>query len=263
MSQLSNSSPGRRNKDLTDILFGSNHVEQEPPLPSVIDSEPSPLGEGTSFFNFDKHASVTENVPPPTIPNVSTTSSVHMPAQAQPEESSPSPIPTSESHEEPVIPDLRAHEDDQAQLMRQVQERTQAAMAQLRKSPQPGRLLPSLQPPGPRKKIHLQDISGPHLIQSSTSVDKLPAVPISPATAAAKGREREGREAVGEAQGHGQQRGVKFSFSKRLRNTLKSRPTQPNGDEVTPWTLENTSTSNSTTTFSSSPDNSHGSLGLG
>lgn len=125
--------------------------------------------------------------------------------------------------------------------MRQVQERTEAAMAQLKKSPQQTRF-PSLPAPGTRKKIHLQDISNPHLIQSSTSIDKLPAVPVSPAKAKVQQAEA--------------QRTIKFSLTKRLRSTLKSKPSQPNGEEVTPWTLDN----NSSVTFSNSPHASHQNL---
>ena len=124
----------------------------------------------------------------------------------------------------------KAHVADPNDLIRQVQERTEAAMAQLRRSPQQGRFPTS--PHVVKKKINLQDISSPLLVQSSTSIDKIPTIPTSPLNPA-----------------HNEtQRTVKMSFSKRLRNTLRSKNNHPNGEEVTPWTLDNTSSS-----FTNSP----------
>ncbi|KAI5124490.1 hypothetical protein M0805_003017 [Coniferiporia weirii] len=199
---LTTSSPGRRNKDLADILFGSGDTEPVPPLSESTQKQAREENKGEEDHDGDAFQPVT---------------------------------PKAEGRELPQL-DLDKRTDtsttsivnatDTVDLMRQVQERTEAAMAQLRRSPQQARF----QSPGPsitRKKIHLQDISGPLLVQSSTSIDRIPTLPTSPL-----------KSPQADAQ-----RTIKLSFSKRLRKTLRSKNTQPNGDEVTPWMNDGTSNS--------------------
>ncbi|KAL5511529.1 hypothetical protein ACEPAH_4746 [Sanghuangporus vaninii] len=209
LAPIPTSSPGRRNKDLAEILFGSSEPE---PVPTLPEPEPEPVSSQEPGQNAGE--------------------------QDRLDVSRPSPVTSKDEDNVRPISDRGAnmtsdnvHFADHNDLIRQVQERTEAAMAQLRRSPQQGRF-PTSSPHIAKKKINLQDISGPLLVQSSTSIDKIPTIPTSPLNPA-----------------HNEsQRSVKMSFSRRLRNTLRSKNVHPNGEEVTPWALDNTSSS-----FTSSP----------
>lgn len=219
-SSLGTSSPRRRNKDLADILFGSVEDVPVPVLPELVQQPPQKQPEvREENVEEEEHEHASQDVFTDTPTADEDTSSSPVMEQRM---GSPNP---------PVA--------DPEDLMRQVQERTEAAMAQLQRSQQGRSPGPGPGPGITRKKVHLQDISGPLLVQSSTSINKLPAVSTSPVKSPQSDF----------------QRTVKMSLSKRLRNTLKSKGSQPNGDEVTPWTNDYTSAS-----FSNSPRAEHHSL---
>lgn len=121
----------------------------------------------------------------------------------------------------PVIP--LQHVDAFNEMKKQVQERTEMAMAQLHRSPQQTGQTRYASPTNTtRKRIHPQDISSPLLVQSSASVDKIPTVPTVP---------------VANPLTPVRSPSSKLSFGiKRLRNTLKGKSSAPNGEEITPWT---------------------------
>ncbi|THH08210.1 hypothetical protein EW145_g2856 [Phellinidium pouzarii] len=192
---LITSSPGRRNKDLAEILFGSMEAEPVPSLPEHV-RERVQEEDGDRNGEDDQINGAFQSVSPFT---------------PKAEDRSLLRTDSDQCTEAPT--------DHTTDLMLQVQERTEAAMAQLRRSPQQTRF-PSPGSSITRKKIQLQDISGPLLVQSSTSIDKIPTLPTSPSKSPQLDT----------------QRSVKLSFSKRLRKTLRSKNLQPNGDEVTPWT---------------------------
>lgn len=210
IAPLPTSSPGRRNKDLADILFGSSEAEPVPVIPEIVQL-PSPVEQVNDTAETGEHQEEEAKDTPDTPKEPSQTIKGESRNLELP--SIHDPVDTPKDHP----PDL--------DLVRQVQERTEAAMAQLRRSPQQGRF-PTSGPHMTKKKIHLQDISGPLLVQSSTSIDKIPNLPTSP----------------NKTVPYDSQRTVKLSFSKRLRNTLRSK-NAPNGDEITPWTLDNGSAS--------------------
>lgn len=226
------SSPGRRNKDLAEILFGPTEpMPQAVPMaaqPTQVEAEASEdderknvheavhghgheRGEAEAEHGSESEANVYEPV---------STVTPKLEYKALPQAELPHATPP-----EMAATVTAAQTPDAVDLMRQVQERADAAMAQLRRSPQQNRF-PTSGSNVSRKKIHLQDISGPLLVQSSTSIDKIPTLPTSP-------------QPQNKADN---QRTVKLSFSKRLRNTLRSK-NAPNGDEVTPWSNDTTSSS--------------------
>ncbi|TDL27580.1 hypothetical protein BD410DRAFT_762665 [Rickenella mellea] len=198
------SSPSRRNKDLADAIFGHStdettqfHSDNQPtddnlsPLPS--DNEAAPQG-----------LAVTESM--------------------QGEVPAADASPNVEQVEAPT----KSPQIDQLLLMKQVQERADAAMAQLRRSPMTNSPNGSIQ----RKRVNPHDISSPRLFQSSTSVDKLPSVPTPtppPITVSPPANE----------QTHSTSKIT--SRIKKLTGTLRVKNRTPNGDEVTPWTLDPTS----------------------
>lgn len=204
-------SPSRRNKDLADIIFGSDSpassstTQEFVPEPPVRSSEPN--GAERSF--------IPETVVPPQP--VASTSSERTARQTDVE-----------------IADVAIHPNrpivmDPNELIRQVQERTEAAMAQLNRSPRQG-VFPSATSPITRKRVNPHDISGPLNVQSSASIDKIPTVAL-PTNRSTANLQRASTTTS------------KFSLTKRLRNTLRNKPSQPNGDEVTPWTANNASSS--------------------
>ncbi|EJD05954.1 uncharacterized protein FOMMEDRAFT_132375 [Fomitiporia mediterranea MF3/22] len=227
LAPIPTSSPGRRNKDLAEILFG---VSESEPVPSLPEVEPEP-----------EHAPVQEPAPkhePAPLDDQGRNTEEDRPRFEFPQRSAVPPkvediglTQLAPNHGLELTSDS-GHTADSSDLIRQVQERTEAAMAQLRRSPQQGRF-PIAGSQITKKKINLQDISAPLLVQSSTSIDKIPTVSTSP---------------LKPTHPNDGQRTVKMSLSRRLRNTLRSKNAGPNGDEVTPWTLDNTSSS-----FTNSP----------
>lgn len=190
-------SPGRRNKDLAEILFGP--TDPLPQRPEAVQTQEDLQDTSRSEDNEPEEVHG---------------ANVYEPMPAATPRSENRALPQMEQATTPPSP-------DPVDLMRQVQERTEAAMAQLRRSPQQNRFAASGSNIA-RKKVHLQDISGPLiLVQSSTSVDKISTLPTLPQP----------------QKQPDSQRTLKLSFSKRLRNTLRSKNT-PNGDEVTPWSSE-------------------------
>lgn len=206
------SSPGRRNKELAEVLFGPTEpLPQTKQLEVEAEVEVNVEGEGEGEGEHNEHREPDQNG----HIEVSAENGVALYEPVTPKSDSRA-LPQADATQVPQA--AVAMHADPVDLMRQVQERTEAAMAQLRRSPQQNRF-PSPGSTVPRKKIHPQDISGPLLVQSSTSIDKIPTLP----TAAQPARQSDN------------QRTIKLSFSKRIRNTLRSKNV-PNGDEVTPWT---------------------------
>ena len=231
-TRTGSSSPYRRNKDLADVIFGDN-----PPL--ALSPEPPEQFNSVEIENVERSESPdvqTLNVPDsdeeddgPVIPIIrppveleETEIEPVIPIPIQVKERPPSP-----PEKEPLPPPILPHFDAFDVMRRQVQERTELAMAQLHRSPQQNqKRFPSPVNTTIRRRIHPQDISSPMLVQSSTSVDKIPTVPISsPAQ-----------------QNITRSPSSKLSFGiKRLRNTLKGKSSAPNGDEVTPWSSDSQS----------------------
>lgn len=205
----SSSSPSRRNKDLADIIFGEGDTDfisfsPEPPFEAEDETIGLPNGQAPA------HGTEEETSPRP-----------------QPDErlaDSSEDVQEASQHVFYSVP-YSPHAVD---LVRQVQEKTEAAMAQLHRSPQEMRF-PSTPSNATRKRITPQDISGPRLMQSSTSVDKIPPLPTSPLGSPNLG----GHRPVSASS--------KFSFGKRLRNTLR-RPATAGGDDSANWAIDSPTT---------------------
>ncbi|KAI0060804.1 hypothetical protein BV25DRAFT_1827349 [Artomyces pyxidatus] len=112
---------------------------------------------------------------------------------------------------------------DQNELAKEVQRRAEAAMAQLKKMPSNPRINENgstIQ----RRHVSPSQISGPKLVSASTSVDTIPL--RSPSAAS-------GPAPPGQSQ-NGSKLGQRF---KKLRGTLRAKPTMVLGDEVSPYPL--------------------------
>lgn len=145
----------------------------------------------------------------PTSPTVS--------ARVQPLSLSDGPYPLSRNPSSPKLPQTA---EEQAKLAREVQRRTEAAMAALKKQPSTTNLNEGLAPSGSvRKRISPNQISTPTLVSASTSVDTIPL-----RTPSISGREQSTSKI-----------GSRF---RKLRGTLRKSNIAPNGEEVTPYPLD-------------------------
>ncbi len=199
-ADLGTSSPSRRNKDLADILFGDNVVSSAP-----VTSEPHP-----TFHELPEP--VHENERAEEVANLSQ-SQAEIPQAADTRGGGQEPVSESPGYSPP------ATDPDPGDLIREVQKRAEVAMAQLQRSMQPTRS--PVQNGAPRKRINRQDISSPTLVQSSTSIDKIPTFPASPMNSPGPGPQRSSSKLSN---------GIR-----RLRNTLRSKPNTPTGEEISPW----------------------------
>ncbi|KIK59838.1 hypothetical protein GYMLUDRAFT_44306 [Collybiopsis luxurians FD-317 M1] len=162
----------RRNRDLAEVLFGSGEGEATPEGtpedgPSAGVSRPISPEEDISQSNVSK-----EIEPFPKIPPSSATPSLNTVGLGL---SAPSPSAFSPLRS-PSTPHIPQTPEAQADLAREVQRKTEAAMIALRKRPSnPNLSKEGLVSPGSvRKKIHPNQISTPTLVSASTSVDTIP-----------------------------------------------------------------------------------------
>lgn len=197
-TDLGTSSPSRRNKDLADILFGADVVSS----PSAASEPHKPLHGLAGPDHENERAEATDAL------------------QSQAEITQATDKRTAQEPVSEAAGDSpQALDPDPGDLVREVQKRAEAAMAQLQRSMQTTRS--PVQNGTPRKRINRQDISSPTLVQSSTSIDKIPTFPASPLQSPGPGPQRSGSKLSN---------GIR-----RLRNTLRSKPSTPNGEEVSPW----------------------------
>lgn len=205
------SSPARRNKDLADIIFGSGSAASSSSTNDSVSEIPEKVVQTHELVDIER-GPIAETIIP--VQPVAPSTSERTVRQGDIEVTD--------------APSKATVAMDPNELIRQVQERTEAAMAQLHRSPRQG-VFPSAGSPIIRRRINPHDISGPLNVQSSASIDKIPTVALS-ANQSTANLQRSNTS-------------TKLSLSKRLRNTLRSKPSQPNGDEVTPWTADNASSS--------------------
>jgi serine/arginine repetitive matrix protein 2 len=204
------SSATRRKNALARALFGASDSEQSltPPSPQLTDgpiagsggfaSERSPLIESSASLR-----SLRETILP-------TTYAVN------------ASIVNASATELP---------DKQLQLAREVQRRTEEAMAQLKKTPSN----PKINDGSHRKRIDLSQISGPKLVSASTSVD---AIPVRSSSVAS------GQISASQTQfANSAKLGTRF---KKFRGSLRARPTtSPSSEESTQHLFEPASTDRS------------------
>jgi serine/arginine repetitive matrix protein 2 len=218
------SSATRRKNALARALFGASDSEQSltPPSPQLTDgpiagsggfaSERSPLIESSASLR-----SLRETISPTTY--AVNASFVNASATELP--------------------------DKQLQLAREVQRRTEEAMAQLKKTPSN----PKINDGSHRKRIDLSQISGPKLVSASTSVD---AIPVRSASVAS------GHLSASQAQSANSAKlGTRF---KKFRGSLRARPaTSPSSEESTQHPFEPASTDRS---LAGTPDGPHSAIEL-
>ncbi|KAH9483993.1 hypothetical protein JR316_0003471 [Psilocybe cubensis] len=161
----------RRNRDLAHVLFGNDEdgkEEEEPagpapeqPKPDPVFSPPAPIAISTSESVTTESPSLTTSVPvSPTQPNAIRSPSFNSPYLLLRNPSTPKIPPTPQ---------------EQAELARAVQEKTDAAMLALNKNPSRTNLGDGLkQVPSVRRKVDTSQISTPKLLSTTTSVETIP-----------------------------------------------------------------------------------------
>ncbi|KAF7295058.1 hypothetical protein MIND_01044000 [Mycena indigotica] len=178
-------SPTRRARDLTHVLFGENSAQ-------VLT-----VGGG-------EHAQVPNSAPlDASFPHT----------EVPPSSASATwPYPISRN---PSTPRLPQSAEEHAELAREVQRKTEAAMVMLQKQPSTSNLALPHKPPTARKRISPSQISTPQLVSASTSVDTIPL----PSPALGGGPSKIG------------------SRLQRLRGSLRAK-TMPTAEDVTPFPME-------------------------
>lgn len=197
-TSLADISPTRRNRDLAKVLFGlQDKDEQDTSTSEQPKAVPQP-----------SHGAVTTPI------SQNTTGSLSPNAINRP----PYQLP-----QNPSSPRLPHTPEEQAELARDVQRKTAAAMIALKKDPSQHNLHDTLYPVGSisRKRVSPNQISTPTLVSASTSVDTIPLrSPSIPATS------QPGPSKIG-------------SRFRKLRGTLRRNPSSaPSGEEVTPYPLD-------------------------
>ena len=181
------SSPSRRTKDLATVLFGEGGAQPlsySPEVPDAAEDEDEvvePTVEPMSSFDAEE-SHVVDTLEPdedaeatPISYPISPASTITSPIQQRPA----SPLVYRQPEEmTPQTPTVMVSAPPR-DIMKEVQEKTEAAMAQLRKSPSYTKLPVSTAQPT-KRRIQVQDISRPTLLQSSTSIDKISSIIPSP-----------------------------------------------------------------------------------
>ncbi|KAJ6630648.1 hypothetical protein B0H10DRAFT_2427735 [Mycena sp. CBHHK59/15] len=191
----------RRNRDLAQVLFGQQEKDDRRALPSNLT------------------VSVSGNPAPSHVPNSAPLNSsfpMHSP-QEVPASSASSTWPYQPSRN-PSTPRLPQSAQEHADLAREVQRKTDAAMLALQKQPSNSNIAGSLAPKVSvsRKRISPNQISTPQLVSASTSVDTIPL----PSPAIPTGQSKIG------------------SRLKRLRGSLRAKPTIPTAEDITPFPMD-------------------------
>ncbi|KAK7014989.1 hypothetical protein R3P38DRAFT_2998808 [Favolaschia claudopus] len=184
----------RRNRDLAQVLFGQGAEEDKSPPLNLTLTFPGNADNSHASASATPDSSFFANSPP------SATSATW-------------PYQTSRN---PSTPKLPQSAEEHAELAREVQRKTDAAMVMLQKQPSSSNLtLPPKAPPT-RRRISPNQISTPQLVSASTSVDTIPLP--SPSTTS-------GQSKIG-------------SRLKRLRGSLRTKPTLPTAEDITPFPLD-------------------------
>ncbi|KAJ3856327.1 hypothetical protein EV368DRAFT_78835 [Lentinula lateritia] len=152
----------RRNRDLAQILFGEDTHGGSPPA-SASSPEDDSLQSKTS-----KEKELATTLPLNVTTSSLDTSTIGL--------SSPSQSALYNPLRSPSTPHIPQTPEAQAELAREIQRKTDAAMLALRKRPSNSNLSKEgLVSPGPvRKKFNTNQISTPTLLSASTSVDTIP-----------------------------------------------------------------------------------------
>ena len=202
------SSPTRRRRALADALFGEmgpngGAESLETPRNGETDTLPSPSSQETPKAAGGSPVTYRTNLANP---------SLELPP-------STSEVPPSDSSTVAPPSDGPVGYADHSELAKEVQRRTEAAMAQLRKIPSNSKMSESASS-GQRKRITPNQISSPRLVSASTSVDTIPLRSPSAASGHAHNSSKFGQRI------------------KKLRGTLRPKPVHLGSEEITPFPMD-------------------------
>lgn len=197
----------RRNRDLAQALFGGNSKDVTPP----------PAADQSLRSAYQQRSPSTPTLLERTLGQNRSTPEEPAPVP------SPSPYPMQLSRNPSI---LRSPQGivNQTELAREVQRKTEAATASLKRGPSTkyhDANASSTSISLIRKRIAPHQISAPHLVSASTSVDTIPL--------------RSPSSASGNAP---QQKPGKLGQRIKRWGTLRAKATVPNGDEITPFPLD-------------------------
>ena len=198
----------RRKRDLDAALFGENTVE---PASSATSPEISP-------------AKAAYHQPSPSTPALVERTSLHV--RSATEAPNTSALPSSPVHIVRNASILGSSPANQTELAREVQRKTEAATASLKRGASAKYHTTNASSTSisfPRKRIAPHQISSPHLVSASTSMDTIPL--------------RSPSVTSGNIQSQ-QTRGAKLGQRLRKWGTLRGKPSTPNGVEITPFPLD-------------------------
>ncbi|KAI0290518.1 hypothetical protein BC826DRAFT_1026970 [Russula brevipes] len=213
------SSVTRRKNALTRALFGASDSEQ-----SLTSPSPPPTDEpntGSSALPTEGLPLIESSISSRSLRETLSPSSPSVNAGA---------LASSSSVTEPL--------DKQQELAKEVQRKTEAAMADLKKVPSNAKVNDISQ----RKRVEVGQISGPKLVSASTSVDTIPV--RSPSAAS-------GQLSAAQNQSANLSRfGTRF---KKIRGSLRAKPALPASDESTQHSLD-VSSANTDRSLAGTPD---------
>ncbi|KAJ6547410.1 hypothetical protein B0H19DRAFT_1165486 [Mycena capillaripes] len=189
----------RRNRDLAQVLFGQQEKEDKKSQPSNLT------------------VSVSGNVNQGHVPNSAPlNSSFPMHSHEEVPPSSASATWPYQPSRNPSTPRLPQSAQEHAELAREVQRKTDAAMVMLHKQPSTSNLAPAHKAPASRRRINPNQISTPQLVSASTSVDTIPL----PSPSMTSGQSKIG------------------SRLKRLRGSLRTKTAIPTAEDITPFPMD-------------------------
>ena len=154
----------RRNRDLAQVLFGDDEKEEpttdtKEPAQSTTDPEPFVIP------NITPSLPTIPSSPPPLVGETSNATPL----------TSPSPYLLTRNSSISRIPQKPKEEADLTRETREVQQKAEAAMIALKKDPSKVNVMDNLKrTPSARKRIDPKQISTPHFVSASTSVDTIP-----------------------------------------------------------------------------------------
>jgi serine/arginine repetitive matrix protein 2 len=212
------SSATRRKNALARALFGASDSDQ-----SLTSLSPLPTDEANTGSDL-----LAER--PPLVESSSSALSLHETlSPSSPSVNAGVITSSSSSTEQP---------DKQQELTKEVQRRTQAAMADLNRMPSNAKVHDASQ----RRRVERGQISGPKLVSASTSVDTIPV--RSPSAASGQ------LSAVQNQSLNSNKFGTRF---KKIRGSLRAKPTLPTSDGSTQYPAE-LSSGNGDRSLASTPD---------
>lgn len=202
----------RRNRDLAQVLFGLQEKED-----GIMNTSPDPSSDSLSPERSNLPADPSPTLPLFTYPPLHPIS----PPSEPPFSASSLGTRPYQPARNPSTPRLPQSPEEEAELAREVQRKTEAAMFALKKPPSGSNLREGLapKPSVSRRRISPNQISTPQLVSASTSVDTIPLQSPSINSGQPAGPSKLGS------------RFKKFRGSLRTKNL-------PTGEEVTPFPLD-------------------------